>query len=426
MKQPRIGLLLTGDLVAMAIAFVATLVFGFGGSVPTETILIHARPFSLLYAVWILLFYIFELYDIEYHRHGIQLYSKITQALLAALLASIAFFYTLPFYGISPRTNLAINIIVFGVFFLLWRLLFSQQMAKRFVVRTSIIDPGDQLQELEQLLTETPQLGLGAPVRYANVQLLPPNTNLVIVDANRLAASDIERLLNSPKQVMSSVGVYEQYFQKIPLALVDSEWLVHNIKPRSNSFYRLVHAIFDPLVAVLVILLTLPITLLAALFVYLEDGGAIFYTQTRTGIYGKPFQIYKFRSMRQDAEKNGAEWSAGSGDFRVTKIGKILRKLHIDEIPQMLNILKGDLALIGPRAERPEFVAKLEEEVPHYRTRHMVKPGFTGWAQVKFFYARSVLDSYEKFQYDLYYIKNQNLVMDLAILVRTAYIVIKH
>ncbi len=426
MKQPRIGLLLTGDLAAMAIAFVATLIFGFGGSVPTETILIHARPFSVLYGVWILIFYVFELYDVEYHRHGIQLYAKISQALLTALLASIAFFYILPFYGISPRTNLAINITVFGIFFLLWRLLFSQQIAKRFTIKTSIIDPKNKLQELENLLAESPQLGLGAPVRFLSASLIPADTQFVIVDANRLEAVAIEDLLNSPKQVMSSVSAYEQYFQKIPLSLVDTEWLVHNIKPRSNPFYRLVHAILDPIVAMVIILITLPVTLISALLIYLEDRGPIFYTQTRTGIYGKPFLIYKFRSMHNDAEKNGAEWSAGKKDLRITKIGKILRKLHIDEIPQMLNIIKGDIALIGPRAERPEFVNKLEQEIPHYRTRHMVKPGFTGWAQIKFLYARSVMDSYEKFQYDLYYIKNRNLIMDMAILVRTAYIIIKH
>jgi lipopolysaccharide/colanic/teichoic acid biosynthesis glycosyltransferase len=220
---------------------------------------------------------------------------------------------------------------------------------------------------------------------------------MVIIDSNITPEKTVENLLaNGNITVIDALTIYERYQQKIPLNLVSSAWILRTIKTSQPLFYRITHSILDRIIALMVIVLSLPITIIAAIIIKSEDGGPIFYQQERTGKNGKPFPLFKFRSMGIDAEKNGAQWSSGASDDRVTRIGKIIRKLHIDELPQMLNILRGDLALIGPRAERPEFVEKLEEEIPHYRLRHIIKPGFTGWAQVKFLYARSIMDSYKK------------------------------
>jgi len=424
MKQPRAFLLIIGDSIALSIAFVATLMFGFGGSVPQETWILHARPFALLYIVWLLIFYIFELYDVEYHRHGVQLYNKITKALLAALLASIAFFYIFPFFGITPRANLIINMTVFAVFFTLWRVIFSNRLAQYFHINTLIIDPKNRLTQLKELLRDNPQLGLGNPTSATTIQT--PLPSHVIIDSKYTPDHIIEKLLQKPIYVSDAVSTYEHYFQKVPVHLVDTEWILYHAQKKKNLFYEVFHSVFDRFVAILLIILTLPITILTILAILIEDGKPVFYKQERVGHYGKSFLLYKFRSMRTDAEKNGPQWSSGASDTRTTRVGKIIRKLHIDEIPQMINILQGDIALVGPRAERPNFVRQLEEEIPHYKLRHIIKPGFTGWAQVKFFYARSVIDSLEKFQYDLYYIKNRNLIMDAAIMLRTAYIILKH
>ncbi len=155
----------------------------------------------------------------------------------------------------------------------------------------------------------------------------------------------------------------------------------------------------------------------------LDSPGPVFYSQVRTGLYGKPFRVYKFRSMYQDAEKRGAQWAC-QYDPRITKVGYWLRVLRIDELPQIFNVLRGDMSLIGPRPERPEFDIKLKEEIPYYELRYLVKPGITGWAQVLYPYGASVEDAYEKLAYDLYYIKNYSLWLDIAIAFKTVRVVL--
>jgi lipopolysaccharide/colanic/teichoic acid biosynthesis glycosyltransferase len=170
--------------------------------------------------------------------------------------------------------------------------------------------------------------------------------------------------------------------------------------------------------------------LIGAVAKWAEDGGPIFIKQHRVGKHGKLFTIYKLRSMQAlnkdgSAETNGAVWATAK-DPRITPVGHILRTTHLDEVPQMYNIIKGDLALIGPRAERPEFVAELEQQIPYYYLRHTIKPGFTGWAQIKYRYARSIQDSREKFEYDLYYLKNKSPLLDIGIVLKTLQIIFTH
>ena len=169
--------------------------------------------------------------------------------------------------------------------------------------------------------------------------------------------------------------------------------------------------------------LTAPVMLLAALCVRLDSPGPVIYAQKRVGLRGREFTVYKFRSMTVDAEKNGAVW-ASAHDARVTRVGRILRKLRIDELPQLWNVLRGDMSFIGPRPERMEFVRRLERVIPFYWVRHSVKPGLTGWAQVCFPYGASEEDARIKLEYDLYYIKNMSLLLDLNILFKTVGVVL--
>jgi sugar transferase (PEP-CTERM system associated) len=179
----------------------------------------------------------------------------------------------------------------------------------------------------------------------------------------------------------------------------------------------------DVIGSVVLLLFTWPIMLLAALAIMLEDGRPIFYRQVRVGFEGKPFNLLKFRSMRVDAEKGGAQW-AKKDDDRTTRVGKIIRKTRVDELPQLLNVLRGQMSIVGPRPERPEFVANLTATIPYYQERHYVKPGLTGWAQVCYPYGSSERDAVEKLQYDLYYVKNHTLLFDFAILLQTAEVVL--
>ncbi|EHR42186.1 TIGR03013 family XrtA/PEP-CTERM system glycosyltransferase [Alishewanella jeotgali] len=215
---------------------------------------------------------------------------------------------------------------------------------------------------------------------------------------------------------------------QIAVNLIYPSWVIYSNglslsqRFRTNLDYRL-----NVLLALITLALTWPLMLLTALCIYFEDGrktGApIFYRQTRVGFDGKPFQIIKFRSMRQDAEKNGAQWAV-SNDDRVTQVGRIIRKYRIDELPQLFNVLKGEMGFVGPRPERPEFVTQLAKDIPYYSQRHNVRPGLTGWAQLKYPYGASAEDALEKLKFDLYYIKHRSLLLDLTILIRTVEIVI--
>ena len=181
--------------------------------------------------------------------------------------------------------------------------------------------------------------------------------------------------------------------------------------------------VFDIVVALLGLLLLAPLLLILGLLIRFRLGAPVFFTQIRPGLHGQPFKLIKFRTMCNDAEKNGAVWAC-KDDPRVTKVGHILRKTRLDEIPQLFNVLRGDMSFVGPRPERPEFVDTLKEKIPYYSKRHFVKPGVTGWAQVRYPYGASVEDSLEKLRYDLYYIKNFSVFLDILIILETVKVVL--
>jgi exopolysaccharide biosynthesis polyprenyl glycosylphosphotransferase len=182
--------------------------------------------------------------------------------------------------------------------------------------------------------------------------------------------------------------------------------------------------LFDIVWGTLLILLTLPIMLVTGILILMESSGPIFYRQQRVGLNGRLFYLIKFRSMRTDAEKDGQPRWASATDDRVTRVGRVIRRLRIDELPQLFSVLIGHMSLVGPRPERPYFVARLIKEMPYYAVRHSVKPGVTGWAQVRYHYGASIEDSAEKLQYDLYYVKNNSLLLDFVVLFETVGVVL--
>jgi sugar transferase (PEP-CTERM system associated) len=216
-------------------------------------------------------------------------------------------------------------------------------------------------------------------------------------------------------------SVYEEYTGKIALEHLRPSWLVFSTGFRKTRFRMITKRVFDIVASVAGLILATPLMLLSALLLKLESPrDPVFYHQVRVGLNGQPFIIHKFRSMRSDAEAGtGPVWSAGDHDPRITAIGRLMRKTRLDEIPQLWNVLWGDMSLIGPRPERPAFVEKLTEQIPFYGQRHVVKPGVTGWAQVRYTYGASVEDALEKMQYDLYYVKHMSLRFDLLIALET-------
>jgi lipopolysaccharide/colanic/teichoic acid biosynthesis glycosyltransferase len=252
---------------------------------------------------------------------------------------------------------------------------------------------------------------------------LPPVDGIAVSDRLNLPEHQLQTLLQERATgtgVSSLVNWSEQHLQRVPPELFSNRWLLNaegfGLQPNTWT-WRLKRSL-DLLGAGTLAVLSLPVMLLAAALIWLTDRGPVLYGQTRTGLYGKPFTIWKLRTMRVDAEAEGARWSSRK-DSRVTPVGHWLRRLRIDELPQLLGVLLGDMSLIGPRPERPELEGELERQIPHYRVRHWIRPGLSGWAQVCFPYGASVADSRMKLSYDLYYLRNANLLLDLLILIKT-------
>ena len=245
----------------------------------------------------------------------------------------------------------------------------------------------------------------------------------------RLNDDAVERLLGlrgQGIQIRSLIDWCEIVLQRVPPELIDQRWFIaaegFSIQPGRLAWRW--KRLFDVSGASLLIALTAPLMLLVMALIRLEDDGPIFYTQIRTGLYGEQLKICKFRSMRQDAESDGIQW-ASRNDPRVTRLGLFLRRLRIDELPQLFAVLAGELSLIGPRPERPELEKALEAEIPHYRIRHWIRPGLSGWAQVNYPYGASLDDSRMKLSFDLFYVRNAGFLLDLLILFRTIRLILK-
>ncbi|MBW4561963.1 MAG: sugar transferase [Mojavia pulchra JT2-VF2] len=255
-----------------------------------------------------------------------------------------------------------------------------------------------------------------------------PWSGVVVATQMDFSDTHIQQLMQLRLQgipVYRLPDICEILWYKLPSSLLEDKWLAFSagFNLVAGGISLKLKRLTDLMLAALLLTLLFPLMLLTAIAIKLDSPGSVFYSQVRTGLYGKPFKVYKFRSMYQDAEKRGAQW-ASQRDPRITRVGYWLRVLRIDELPQIWNVLRGDMSLIGPRPERPEFDVKLKEAIPYYELRYLVKPGITGWAQVLYPYGASVEDAYEKLAYDLYYIKNYSFWLDIAIAFKTVRVVL--
>jgi sugar transferase (PEP-CTERM system associated) len=226
-------------------------------------------------------------------------------------------------------------------------------------------------------------------------------------------------------EIVDLVSFLERETGKVRLDLLNPSWMIFSEGFRQGRIHSTLERVFDVVASLILLALTFPFMLLTIIGIKLTEGvgASIFYRQLRVGQYGQPFRLLKFRSMREDAERDGAQW-AQKDDSRVTLVGAFIRLTRIDELPQILNVLRGEMSFVGPRPERPEFVDQLNERIPYYRERHSIKPGITGWAQLCYPYGSSEQDAAEKLQYDLFYVKNHSLLFYLAILVQTVEVIV--
>ncbi|WP_291259674.1 exopolysaccharide biosynthesis polyprenyl glycosylphosphotransferase [Fusobacterium sp.] len=247
--------------------------------------------------------------------------------------------------------------------------------------------------------------------------------SLIILCKEKLESNEIRDILSLKLGGIEVKSYFDYMIEnegKIEVEFIDEEWLLqaYGFKILRSQIQNNIKRLFDIIMAIIIGIMTLPVMIIAAIIVRLESPGPVIYSQDRVGENGKEFKVHKFRSMRNDAEKDGAKW-AQVNDPRVTKFGNFMRKTRIDELPQLVNVFKGQMSFIGPRPERMVFIKELEKEIPYYNLRHMVKPGLTGWAQVMYPYGASVEDARKKLEYDLYYIKHHSLYLDLIIMFMT-------
>jgi sugar transferase (PEP-CTERM system associated) len=282
--------------------------------------------------------------------------------------------------------------------------------------------PGDPADPLGEQVFEAPN-GLRPLCEQLGID------ELVVALQDRRRALPVKELLDCRMAgigVIEFISFMERETGRIQLDLLSPGWMIFGDGFRRDGVRLFTARALDFVASGLLLLAASPIMVLAAAAIWVEDGrkgGGVLYRQTRVGFEGKHFKLTKFRSMRVDAEAGGVQW-AKSNDPRVTRVGSFMRKTRIDELPQLLNVLRGHMGFVGPRPERPEFVAQLQEKIPFYSYRHSVKPGLTGWAQISYPYGSSIEDAKQKLQYDLYYVKNHNLLFDLTILVQTVEVVL--
>lgn len=419
------AVLFIGDIAMLAVSFCIMALVRFDVGAQGTHIWYQIQVFALLFTLWLIIFFVFELYNLRNINPNPRTVGLLIAAMVTNIVIGIVLFYLIPGTGITPKTNLAILATSALLLLIAWRRIFYFLFTKRFSRRIILVGNHPLIDELAREITRHRYLG----IITNRFNVLPHHEqvstgDIIIVD-NAHPKSLVRFLEQAHVDMYSLHEAYETFFGKIPVELIDETIALHLMTNRLSSAQNFLYRIVEIVFAIIVLIVTSPFLLIAILAIYIEDGSPVFYTQTRVGKNGKLFTFFKLRSMRKDAESHSAQW-AQKNDPRSTRVGSILRKLHIDEIPQMWSVIKGDLAFIGPRAERPEFVTKLEEEIPYYYLRHTIKPGFTGWAQIKFRYAATVLDSKEKFEYDLYYLKNKHPLLDIGIVLKTIQIIFTH
>lgn len=440
------AILLIGDIILLYVALYLTLLIRYHGIVSIELWFNHLAPFSILFIIWIVVFFINNLYAVTITKNDIKFYSYLIQNLILNTVIGFTFFYLSPssLTSLKPLRVLVVLALMYGLLFLLWRNIFYRLTSSHVLSnRLLLIGVNQETVELAELLQKNPHLGYSLsllvnldqttlPATLQHIPLLRDLTDLpdaikrhkiqtVVITASIHAATVSRYLfetLNLGISYFNFATFYEKLTGKIPVASLEKTWFLENLLEGNKKMYEIIKRIEDILFILFFGSLSLFIVPFIVMGIKMTSPGPILFKQTRTGKGGKNFTAMKFRTMVTNAETNGPRW-ATKNDTRVTSFGRFLRKSRLDEIPQFINILKGDMSFVGPRPERPEFFSMLASSIPYYKERLLVQPGLSGWAQINFKYGESVEDAMTKLQYDLFYIKNRSFALDTTIILKT-------
>ncbi len=430
MTTLRKWLLLASDAAVFYVSLALTLLVRYGSSGWSDAWGAHVGPFAPIFCIWILSIYTTNLYRYESFRNARLLMRNLGGAIVGATVVSVAAFYVFaPLFELTPKTNLAVFALVFFILASVVRT-FAGRMFSGTALRVVLLGKSSVADEVASFLTENQGAGYHISRRAeqpfvdraaleAFVRIERPEMIVVeegwIADPKVLGA--LYELLGKNVRIIPLIRFYETVFEKVPIGELGESWFVLNISP-NRPVYALAQRSFDIVTAVVLGIVLLPVALLAAIAIVSTSAGPAIYAQVRVGKNGSRFTIYKFRTMRNDAEKHGPRYAVAN-DERLTTVGRVLRHTHLDELPQLWNIFRGNLSFVGPRPERPEFTEEIATQVPFFHVRNLVKPGLTGWAQVNYRYTASVEEAKEKLAYDVFYIKNRSILFDVLIMVKT-------
>lgn len=383
----------------------------------------HLIPFSIIILLFILNFYIFNLYSFRFNKNTTEFTNSFIKSLAISFFLSVLIFYIFgDFFKLTPKTNLVLFTGIFGAIDFYLRIIIKRYFIKKNINRKIILineEENDLIKELGQnqnigyeIVKEMEDLDLN--------EIIDLKPDLVVINLNKEQEfSKIYTLIKEGILVYTLNNFYEEIFQKVPTEKIEKEEVI-NYMSKNKTIFNFLKRILDIVLSSILIIFLLPIFVLVAILVKITSKGDILFKHLRISLNDTEFIIYKFRSMYIDAEKSGAVWTKDNKkDPRITPVGRFLRETHLDEIPQLINILKGDISFVGPRPERPEFITKLKKEILYYDLRHSVKAGLTGWAQVNYKYGSSIEDAREKLRYDFYYLKNRTVFLDLLIILKT-------
>lgn len=446
-------LLVIGDILGLLLCFDLALRLRVSQPLDLGMPILYA-----LIAMYLFGLYLTDTYKLNREVSGVRLSERAILGIIAAVTAVTSLVYITGLWGSEPIVGRGVLLISVGLF-LIWAVvsraivdgwLKANQQSSRFLVLgdyQKVVEFGKEHRKFNSQTefvsfadfagedSYTPARSSARTAVVDRVGSLSSTwkqqywSGILIDGAERSLSQQMVRDLMDMRlqgvYVYSIADFCEQFWQKIPPAYVQDDWFAFTsgFNILHNRIKAKLKQLIDIVVAAVMIIVSLPITLPTAIAIKLSSPGPIFYSQVRTGLNGKKFRVYKFRSMCQNAESKGVQW-AKEKDPRITKIGSFIRLTRIDELPQLWNVFKGEMSLVGPRPERPEFDLQLREQIPYYDVRYLVKPGITGWAQVCYPYGASVEDAYQKVAYDLYYIKNYSLLMDLAIAFKTLRVVV--
>lgn len=429
-------ILFLGDIVVLYGSLVVALVVRQQTIPSQEALLAHTLPFSLVFIVWIVVWYIAGLYEKRIALLQAELPGVLVRAQLLNAAIAIIFFYLIPIFQITPKTLLFIYLLVSLVGLYIWRRFTFQFVGRRRPESAIIIGTGEEMRELYRAVNDNPRFGIRfiAKVDLEDVDITDFKTDIVdrvytdkittiVIDTEhesiRAILPRLYNLIFSSVQFIDMHKVYEEVYDRVPLSLVRYSWFLENISVTRRFSYEFLKRLLDLCVSVpafVVSLFAYPFVILA---IKLEDGGPIFIYQERIGEDNRRIRLVKFRTMT--GSDSGKDVLKSKNE--VTKVGAFLRSSRIDELPQLWDVVRGDLSLIGPRPELPALVEHYVETVPFYNIRHLIKPGLSGWAQVYHqahpHHGADVQETANKLSYDLYYLKNRSFILDFKIVLKT-------